>query len=193
MGVGRVVRWLGASAHWARRGISTIYFVASLRSVHISPPFSFPLRQAGAAGFRLQEQRRLARGVRLGRTRPNRCGNSRFPSRGSVKSNVGILVGNYGEAGARSRILALHITCRLPISLTNSFYLRTYPAEPPSTLILIGWSQRRGSRFTRAGCGHNGNSLGVKNEESDDDPDIFVCGPPRQGWPEFWRTNQHFS
>ena len=42
-------------------------------------------------------------------------------------------------------------------------------------------------------AGHNGNSLGVHNEESDDSPDIFVCGPPRKGWPEFWRTNQRFG
>jgi uncharacterized protein (TIGR03435 family) len=30
--------------------------------------------------------------------------------------------------------------------------------------------------------------LGLKLE-----PAIFVCGPPREGWPEFWRTHQRFS
>ena len=42
-------------------------------------------------------------------------------------------------------------------------------------------------------AGHNGNSLGVKNEESEDHPDIFVCGPPRLPWPEFWKEYQAFG
>ena len=33
---------------------------------------------------------------------------------------------------------------------------------------------------------HNGNSLGAKNEENEDHPDIVVCGPPRVPWAEFW-------
>jgi hypothetical protein len=47
-----------------------------------------------------------------------------------------------------------------------------------------------------SGCrlaGHNGNALGVKNEESQDHPDIFVCGPPRLPWPEFWKAYQGFG
>ncbi len=42
-------------------------------------------------------------------------------------------------------------------------------------------------------AGHNGNSFGVKNEESEDHPDIFVCGPPRLPWPEFWKEYQGFG
>jgi len=109
-------------------------------------------------------------------------------------SNVGILVDNYGEAGAIENLgPAYHLPP--PISLTNSFYLRTYPKQQPSTLIVVGWSQRRvDAEFTSCRlAGHNGNSLGIHNEESDDEPDIFVCGPPRKGWPEFWRTNQRFG
>jgi len=82
-----------------------------------------------------------------------------------------------------------------PISLTNTFYLRTYPVRQPSTLIVVGWPQSwLDAQFTSCRlAGHNGNSFGIHNEESDDSPDIFVCGPPRKGWPEFWRTNQRFS
>ena len=38
-------------------------------------------------------------------------------------------------------------------------------------------------------AGHNGNSDGIKNEESQDHPDIFVCGPPRKPWSEFWKES----
>jgi hypothetical protein len=110
------------------------------------------------------------------------------------QSSYGILVGNYGEAGAIENLGAsYHLSA--PISLTNSFYLRTYPSTPPTTLIIVGWSQQEvDGEFT--GCrlaGHLGNSLGVKNEESEYHPDIFVCGPPRQGWPEFWQSNQRYG
>jgi len=110
------------------------------------------------------------------------------------QSTYGILVGNYGEAGAIENLGAAH-HLPSPISLTNSFYLRTYPTPPPSTLIVVGWSRDEVDKeFT--GCrlaGHVSNSLGVKNEESQYHPDIFVCGPPRQGWAEFWKTNQRYG
>lgn len=82
-----------------------------------------------------------------------------------------------------------------PIMLTNSGWLRGYPTPQPSTLIVVGWSQEQlDTAFT--GCrlaGHNGNAEGVKNEESEDHPDIFVCGPPRLPWPQFWKNNQRFG
>lgn len=110
------------------------------------------------------------------------------------QSSYGILTGNYGEAGAIENLgAAYHLPA--PISVTNSFYLRSYPTVPPSTLIVIGWS-KEGVERNFAGCrlaGHNGNSLGVKNEESQYHPDIFVCGPPRLGWPAFWQHNQRFG
>jgi hypothetical protein len=46
------------------------------------------------------------------------------------------------------------------------------------------------------GCrwaGHNGNAEGVRNEESVDHPDIWVCGAPKLGWPQFWKEYQNFG
>jgi hypothetical protein len=110
------------------------------------------------------------------------------------QSSYGILVGNYGEAGAIENLgSAYHLPP--PISLTNSFYLRSYPTAPPSTLILVGFS-RQEVEVDFAGCrlaGRVSNSLGVENEESKYHPDIFICGSPRQGWPEFWKTHQRFG
>jgi hypothetical protein len=42
-------------------------------------------------------------------------------------------------------------------------------------------------------AGHNANSLGIPNEESEDHPDIFVCGPPRKSWADVWKEHQDFG
>ena len=110
------------------------------------------------------------------------------------KTNFGVVVGNYGEGGA---VTILGPEYHLPpaIQLTNSGWLRGYPVPPPDTLIVLGWSQRQlQEAFTACRvAGHNGNSLGVNNEESQDHPDIYVCGPPKQGWAGFWKTHERFG
>jgi 4-amino-4-deoxy-L-arabinose transferase-like glycosyltransferase len=110
------------------------------------------------------------------------------------QKNVGVLVGNYGEGGA-VEILGPAYHLPMPISMTNSAWLRGYPTPTPTTLIVVGFSRESADRAF-PGCslaGHNGNSDGVKNEESDSHPDIFVCGPPRLPWPEFWMTHQRYG
>jgi hypothetical protein len=110
------------------------------------------------------------------------------------QGSVGVLVGNYGEQGAIEMLgPAYHLP--LPISMTNSAWLRGYPAEPPKTLIVVGFSAEAANRgFTRCRlAGHNGNQEGVKNEESQYHPDIFVCASPRLPWPEFWKKYQSFG
>jgi MFS family permease len=110
------------------------------------------------------------------------------------QASVGVLVGNYGEQGA-IEMLGPAYKLPPPISLTNSAWLRDYPAQPPRTLIVVGVSNEWADKiFT--GCrlaGHNGNSEGVKNEENQFHPDIFVCAGPRLPWPEFWIKYQSFG
>jgi Dolichyl-phosphate-mannose-protein mannosyltransferase len=110
------------------------------------------------------------------------------------RASVGLVVGNYGEGGA-VEILGPAYHLPPPISLTNSAWIRGYPTPQPSTLIVVGWSQAQVDReFTACRvAGHNGNSLGVKNEESEDHPDIYVCGAPKKSWAEFWKENQRFG
>ncbi len=110
------------------------------------------------------------------------------------RQNVGIMVRNYGEQGA-IEILGPAYDLPAPISGTNSAWLRGYPVPPPATLIVIGTGREDVDRIYTS-CrlaGHNGNSLGVKNEESEDHPDIFVCGPPRVPWAEFWEDYQGYG
>lgn len=110
------------------------------------------------------------------------------------QNNLGVLVGNYGEGGA-IEILGKAYHLPPPISGTNSAWYRSYPVAPPSTLIVIGFSRKDADETFNA-CrlaGHNGNTEGVHNEESDDHPDIFVCGSPRLPWPEFWKHFRWFG
>jgi hypothetical protein len=110
------------------------------------------------------------------------------------RENLGVFVGNYGELGALE-VLGAPYQLPVPFTRTNTAYLRGYPEPPPATLIVIGFS-REGVDGMFTSCrlaGHNGNSLGVKNEESQDHPDIFVCGAPRVPWPEFWGEYQDFG
>jgi hypothetical protein len=110
------------------------------------------------------------------------------------QSSLGVIVGNYGEAGA-IEILGPAYHLPAPISMTNSAWLRGYPATPPTTLIVLGFSKAGADeKFTSCRlAGHGGNSQGVENEESKYHPDIFVCGPPRLPWPEFWQHDHRYG
>jgi len=110
------------------------------------------------------------------------------------RESVGVLVGNYGEQGA-VELLGPAYRLPVPISMTNSAWLRGYPQPTPTRLIVVGFSRKAADRaFT--GCrlaGHNGNSEGVQNEESQYHPEIFVCGPPKLPWPEFSKEYMSFG
>lgn len=110
------------------------------------------------------------------------------------QASVGVLVGNYGEQGAID-ILGPRYHLPASISTTNSAWLRGYPVPPPTTLIVLG-SSREWVERNLTGChlaDHVTNAYGVENEESRDHPDIFVCGPPRLPWPEFWKSDRRFG
>jgi 4-amino-4-deoxy-L-arabinose transferase-like glycosyltransferase len=110
------------------------------------------------------------------------------------KPHVGILTGNYGEAGA---IDIIGPTYGLPkaISGVNTYWLRGYGDPPPQTLIVLGYTRHQLDPLFDA-CslaGHVTNRAGVENEESRDHPDIFVCRGPRKPWPELWKGLRHFG
>jgi 4-amino-4-deoxy-L-arabinose transferase-like glycosyltransferase len=110
------------------------------------------------------------------------------------RSRLGILAGDYGAAGAIDLYGSVY---GLPpaISGINSFWQRGYGDPPPETLIILGASQRRvDAQFT--GCriaARSWNRYGVINEQTGDRPNIFLCGPPRQPWPDFWRSFRYYG
>jgi hypothetical protein len=112
----------------------------------------------------------------------------------SEQAHVGILAGNYGEAGA----INLYGPARfLPdaISGINSYWLRGYSDPPPETLIVLGLSQQVAGR-TFESCqvaGRITNRFGVMNEESTAHRDIYVCRKIRFPWADFWRGFRYFG
>ncbi len=110
------------------------------------------------------------------------------------RAHLGITTGNYGEYGA-IEILGPAYGLPSPIGTTNSEWLRGYPTPPPTTIIALGLQREDADRiFTDCRlAGHNGNSQGIRNEESLYHPDIFVCGPPRKPWPQVWKEHRDFG
>jgi hypothetical protein len=110
------------------------------------------------------------------------------------RARLGILAGDYGAAGA---IDLYGPAYRLPPAIggINSFWQRGYGDPSPETLIIVGASDRWAEEHF-AGCriaAHSWNQYGVINEQTGDRPDIFVCGPPHQSWPDFWKTFRYYG
>ena len=110
------------------------------------------------------------------------------------RAHLGILGTNYGEAGAIN-LYGPEYGLPRAISGVNSFWYRGYGDPPPQTVIVIGLSRKSLDKHfgTCRLAGHTWNQYGVKNEETVDHPDIWVCGPPKAGWPEFWKDFQYFG
>ncbi len=110
------------------------------------------------------------------------------------RARLGILAANYGEAGA-IELYGPRYGLPQPISGVNSFWYRGYGDPPPETLIVAGLSRRFLDR-NFSSCrlvAHTWNRFGVKNEETLDHPDIFVCSGLRESWPEFWKDFRYYG
>ena len=188
MGAVMAVRWLAGLRRPARVAIYGAYWAAFafvsayICAVAIPLASSGPLKQfALAHSYDLREEigwNQLVQTVAQIR--------DALPP--EQRAHLGITTGNYGEYGAID-ILGGAYGLPTPIGTTNSEWLWGYPSPPPATLIVLGLRRKQADAlFT--GCrlaGHTANREGVRNEESQYHPDIFVCGPPRKPWAEIWR------
>jgi len=187
-------RWIDSLPRWGRRTVEAVFFTGLAACAAFVFAVILPLQSTGPLrDFALKNNGDLREEIGWPEL-VNTVAAIRDSLSANQQSNVGIVVGNYGEQGAIEMLgPAYHLP--LPISLTNSAWLRGYPAPPPTTLIVVGVSREDVDKiFT--GCrlaGHNGNSQGIKNEESQYHPDIFVCGSPQLPWPEFWKNYQSFG
>lgn len=110
------------------------------------------------------------------------------------RASYGIVAGNYGEEGALE-LFGPAYGLPTPMSLTNSAWYWSKPKTPPRTVILVG-SDGKGLDKIFETCrlaGHIGNSEGVKNEESEYHPDIFVCSGMKIPWEVVWEKQQAFG
>jgi hypothetical protein len=109
-------------------------------------------------------------------------------------TSLGILAGNYGEAGALN-LYGPRYGLPTAISPVNSYWLRGYGRIPPDAVIAVGFEEPFLASFF-ASCtvvGENVNSQNVPNEESLFHPDIFLCEQPLRPWEEVWPEIQSFG
>ena len=196
MAMGAVMgeRWVSSLSKMPRRAVEVVFFTGLVANGLIMSAILLPLTSSGKLmKLALENNGDLREEIGWDELVQTVAGiRDSLPA--DQRENVGVMVGNYGEQGA-IEILGPTYHLPLPISGTNSAWLRGYPVPPPSTLIVVGHSHHYVERmFTSCRvAGHNGNSLGVHNEESEGHPDIFVCGGPRLPWPEFWKEYQAFG
>jgi hypothetical protein len=194
MGAVTAERWLQSRSKSLRLPFEAVFFTGLAACGALACAFLVPLQSTGPLrDYALQHNDDLKEEIgwpELVKT----VATLRDSLPAGQQSTVGILVGNYGEQGA-VEILGPAYHLPPPISLTNSAWLRGYPSPPPTTLIVIGFSRQAADRaFTACRLvAHNGNPYGVRNEESEYHPDIFLCGPPRLPWTRFWRDFQAFG
>lgn len=110
------------------------------------------------------------------------------------RARTGVFCANYGEAGAVNLYGPQH---GLPpaISNVNSYWLRGPGPNPPATVIALG-SDREDLEHYFASVELAGRTPvvhGVRNEETDDHPEIFLCRHPRQPWSQVWPKIRAFG
>jgi Dolichyl-phosphate-mannose-protein mannosyltransferase len=110
------------------------------------------------------------------------------------RKRLAILAGNYGEVGALN-LYGAGFGLPHAISGVNSSWERGYDDPPPDVLIVVGYSreflEQEFASCVVAGQVHN--RLNIPNEETIEDPDIFVCRGLKEPWPEFWRKARRFA
>ena len=110
------------------------------------------------------------------------------------RAQVGILAGNYGELGALN-LYGQKYGLPEAISGVNSSWERGYGNPAPETVIVAGYSREFLEKHFSS-CevaGHPWNQYGVANEETMEDPDIFVCRGLKESWAEFWKAARRFA
>lgn len=109
-------------------------------------------------------------------------------------ASVGVIAGDEGEAGAVNLYGRAYGLPRA-ISGMNSNWLRGYGDPPPQTVIAVGMDREFLYR-NFASCrwaARLGNPNGVVNDTISKYNDLYVCGPPLKGWPEFWKHFQYYG
>jgi Dolichyl-phosphate-mannose-protein mannosyltransferase len=112
---------------------------------------------------------------------------------GAERAGVGILAGNYGEVGALN-LYGERFGLPRAMSGVNSSWERGY-GNPPEVVIVVGYPRAMlESEFTSCAVGGRvWNRYGVMNEETIEDPEIFVCRGLKGNWEEFWRKVRKFA
>jgi len=189
-----ITRWASSSRVALRRGVFIVLWTGLLGCGAFAACILVPIASSGALrAFALSQNENL-REEQGWDTFVQTIAQVRDGLAPAERESFAVVTTNYGEQGA-VEMFGRKYGLTAPIGTTNSAWLRGYPTPPPTTLIVTGLdSDEVNAAFTACRPGvpvpypaH------LNNEESKYSPDIFVCGPPRLPWPEFWKRYQHFG
>ena len=110
------------------------------------------------------------------------------------RAQLGIIAGNYGEAGAIN-LYGPQYGLPAVISGVNSFWQRGYGDPPPQTVIVMGadFDELQQLFVSCTLAARTWNQYGIENEETRWSPNIYVCHTLRRPWPEVWKIARHFG
>ncbi len=110
------------------------------------------------------------------------------------REGIGILAGNYGEAGAIN-LYGPEYGLPRAISGINTYWLAGYGDPPPKGLLVLGLDSAEANR--RFGpcrlVGRITNRENVANEETTRYPGVLYCRAAIKSWPEFWKNYHWFG
>ena len=187
--------WLGSLKKERARWVKAAAVTALVLDIGVGAAFALPLAPVNSAWWRFAIRVDSALREEIGWPEfVERVARIRDSLPTQERSRLGILAGNYGEVGALN-LYGTNYGLPRAISGVNSSWERGYGEPAPDSLIVVGFPKDFvDSHF--ASCrlvGHTGNNDGVQNEETLEHSDIFVCGPPIRGWPEFWKEFQYYA
>jgi 4-amino-4-deoxy-L-arabinose transferase-like glycosyltransferase len=187
--------WLESLKNERARWVKAAVVTALVLDIGVGAAFALPLAPVNSAWWRFAIRVDGALREEIGWPEfVERIARIRDSLPAQERSRLGILAGNYGEVGALNLYGTIYGLPRA-ISGVNSSWERGYGKPAPDTLIVVGFPKDFVDAHF-ASCrlvGHTGNNDGVQNEETLEHPDIFVCGPPIRGWPEFWKEFQYYA
>ncbi len=194
MGATAAGKWLPLAHRYLRRAVLSVFYAVLVTSSIYVCAFIIPFASSGPLrNFALKNNSDLREEIgwnQLVRT----VAQVRDSLPPDQRAHLGITTGNYGEFGAIDN-LGRAYGLPQPIGTTNSEWLWGYPSPPPTTFIVLGLrADEANDIFTNCRLvARNGNSQGVRNEESVHHPDIFLCGPLRLPWAELWKKHREFG
>jgi Dolichyl-phosphate-mannose-protein mannosyltransferase len=190
-----VESWIAHLQPKRARLISPMVYTALLVSIAGAITVALPVAPIGSSLFRLADKVNVTFRDEIGwQEFVGTLASVRDSLPAENRAQLGILVENYGEVGAVNLYGPAHGLPRA-ISGVNSSWERGYGDPAPKTVIIVGFS-REFLETNFSSCrlvAQVTNSYGVVNEETTERKDIFLCGPPKQGWPLFWQNFQYYA
>jgi hypothetical protein len=188
-------RWAGSLRPFRRRAVQVVLIALLATNGALVVAIVLPVAPIGSRWFEVTSK--LNGDIRKEIGWPDltaevaRIWNSLPPEQ---RAHAAILATNYGEAGALDTY-GPALGLPHPFSGVNSYWALGYPKPEPQTTIVVGLSgEYMDKNFENCQlAGHNGNRYGVHNEESDDHPDIYVCGKLRGSWEDFWKDFRYYG